>query len=134
MEWALVGFYAGLMPAILSHDLHINNHAAAGALLFELATVVAVAIIATQALASRTSMMWSLAIMIPAAAAVVAAHLPPASADNAGGDRCRRCVHRPRISGSSQIVNQPPRISAPIAKPWDESFAGGAVAAPKVAR
>jgi MFS family permease len=70
---ALVGFYAALMPSILSHDLDIKSHTAAGLLLLELATVVAVAIIATHALRSRTSMMWSLALMIPAAAAVAAA-------------------------------------------------------------
>jgi MFS family permease len=72
---ALVGFYAALMPAILLNDLHIKNHTAAGALLFELATVVAVVIVATQTLASRSSMMWSLALMIPAAVAVVAAQV-----------------------------------------------------------
>src|SRR5262249_42272120 len=72
---ALVGFYAALMPAMLSNDLHIRNHAAAGAMFFELATVVAAVIVATQALASHTSMMWSLALMIPAAAAVVAAQV-----------------------------------------------------------
>lgn len=70
---ALVGFYAALMPSILSHDLNIRSHAAAGALLFELATVVAVVIVATRTLESRTSMLWSLALIIPAAAAVVAA-------------------------------------------------------------
>ena len=63
------------MPAILSHDLHIKSHVAVGALFFELATVVAVVIVATRALASRTSMMSSLALMIPAAAAVVAAQV-----------------------------------------------------------
>ncbi len=72
---ALVGFYAALMPTILSQDLHIKSHAAAGALFFELATVVAIVIVVTQALASRTSMMSSLALMIPAAAAVVAAQV-----------------------------------------------------------
>ena len=64
---ALVGFFAALMPAVLSHDLHINNHAAAGALFIELAIVVAGAIVATQKLTSRTAMMASLAVMIPAA-------------------------------------------------------------------
>ena len=72
---ALVGFYAALMPSILSQDLNIRNHAAAGALLFELATVVAVVIVTTRALASRSSMIWSLALMIPAAAAVAAAQI-----------------------------------------------------------
>jgi MFS family permease len=70
---ALVGFYAALMPTILSHDLQIKNHAAAGALFFELAVVVAVVIVATRSLESRTSMLWSLALMIPAAGSIVAA-------------------------------------------------------------
>jgi MFS family permease len=73
--FALVGFYAALMPAILSHDLHIKNHAAAGALFFELAAVVAAVIVATQMFASRTAMMASLALMIPAAAAIVVAQV-----------------------------------------------------------
>ena len=72
---ALVGFYAALMPSILSRDLHIKSHAAAGALFFELAIVVAVVIVATRTLASRTSMMASLALMIPAAAAVPVAQM-----------------------------------------------------------
>jgi MFS family permease len=70
---ALVGFYAALMPSILSHDLRIGNHAAAGALLFELAIVVAFVIVATQAVGSRLAMLWSLGLMIPAAAGVVLA-------------------------------------------------------------
>ncbi len=72
---ALVGFYAALMPAILSHDLHIKNHPGAGALFFELATVVAIVIVATQALTSRIAMMSSLGVMILAAAAVVVAQV-----------------------------------------------------------
>ena len=72
---ALVGFYAALMPSILSQDLNIRSHAAAGALLFELATVVALVIVATRTLASRTAMIWSLALMIPAAGAVAMAQI-----------------------------------------------------------
>lgn len=72
---ALVGFYAALMPTILSHDLHIENHAAAGTLFFELAVVVAAVIAATQTFASHASMLWSLALMIPAASSIVAAQV-----------------------------------------------------------
>jgi MFS family permease len=72
---ALVGFYAALMPSVLSHDLHIQNHAMAGALFFELAVVVAAVIVGMQFLESRTSMMASLAAMIPAAAALVVAQV-----------------------------------------------------------
>jgi MFS family permease len=70
---ALVGFYSALVPGILSHDLHIDNHAAAGALFFELAVAAAVVIVATQNLASRAAMLVALALIIPAAAATVAA-------------------------------------------------------------
>jgi len=70
---ALVGFYAALMPTILSNDLQIKNHAAAGALFFELAVAVAIVIVTTKSLASHTSMLWSLALMIPAAAPIVLA-------------------------------------------------------------
>ena len=72
---ALVGFYAALMPGILSHDLQIKNHAAAGALFFELAIVVVAVILATQMVVSRKAMIWALALMIPAAAAIPAAQI-----------------------------------------------------------
>jgi MFS family permease len=53
---ALVGFYTALMPSMLSLDLHIKNHAAAGGLLFELEIVVALVIVATQAVESRLAL------------------------------------------------------------------------------
>ena len=73
---------------------------------FELATVVAVAIVATQRLASRKAMLWSLALMLPAAAAIVAAQisaslevllLTPAVVAISAGFGYR---------GSMQVVNQ----------------------------
>ena len=33
---ALVGFYAAIGPTVLAQDLHVANHAVAGALFFEL--------------------------------------------------------------------------------------------------
>lgn len=72
---ALVGFYAALMPTILLQDLHIDSHAAAGGLFFELAVAVAATIVATRFLASRTAMLLSLATMVPAVAAIVAAQI-----------------------------------------------------------
>jgi MFS family permease len=103
---ALVGFYAALMPTILSQDLHIKNHAAGGALLFELAVVVAFVIVATQALNSRIAMLWSLALMIPAAAAMVAAQASASLwvmlAATAGVGVSAGLGYR----GSLQVVNQ----------------------------
>ena len=88
---ALVGFYAALMPGILSHDLQIKSHAAAGALFFELAIVAVAVILATQAVASRKAMLWSLALMIPAAAAIPAAQISASFGS---------CWRRPRLSVS----------------------------------
>jgi MFS family permease len=72
---ALVGFYAALAPTLLASQLHITNHAIAGAVFLELAIVVAGAIMATQRLASRTAMLAALALMLPSVAILVAAQL-----------------------------------------------------------
>lgn len=70
---ALVGFFAALAPGVLVRDLHIANHAAAGALFFELAVMAAVTIGLTGRLASRHAMLAALALMPPAVVLVVAA-------------------------------------------------------------
>lgn len=70
---ALVGFYAALAPSILAHNLHVTDHAAAGALVLELGLAVAIVIWTTQALGSRRAMLGALVLMIPTVALVVAA-------------------------------------------------------------
>ncbi|WP_192243120.1 MFS transporter [Mesorhizobium silamurunense] len=72
---ALVGFYAALAPSVLAQQLHVTNHAEAGALFFELAVVTAATILATARLASRTVMLAALVLMIPTVALVVAAQV-----------------------------------------------------------
>ena len=54
---ALVGFYAALAPSVLAQQLHVTNHAEAGALFFELSVVTAATILATARLASRAVML-----------------------------------------------------------------------------
>jgi hypothetical protein len=72
---ALVGFYAALAPSLLANELHITNHAIAGAIFLELAVVVSGTILATRSLSSRTSMLLALALMLPSVALIVAAQL-----------------------------------------------------------
>ncbi|AZO67572.1 MULTISPECIES: MFS transporter [unclassified Mesorhizobium] len=72
---ALVGFYAALAPSILAQQLHVTNHALAGALFFELAIVAAVTILVTTRLSSRSTMLAALALMIPTVVLVVAAQV-----------------------------------------------------------
>ncbi|MCC8984818.1 MFS transporter [Bradyrhizobium sp. 10BB] len=103
---ALVGFYASLMPGILLHELHIEARAAAGALLFELAMIVALVIVATQALSSRTSMLWSLALMIPAAAAIVTAQISASLWVMLGATAVVAISAGLGYRGSLQVVNE----------------------------
>jgi MFS family permease len=103
---ALVGFYAALAPSLLAEQLHETSHAAAGAIFFELAVVVAASIVATKSLSSRVAMLWALALMIPSVALLVTAErfgsmatmiVATASCGIAAGLGYR---------GSLQIVNQ----------------------------
>ena len=72
---ALVGFYAALAPSVLAQQLHVTNHAEAGALFFELSVVTAATILATARLASRAVMLAALILMIPTVAMIVAAQV-----------------------------------------------------------
>ena len=72
---ALVGFYAALAPSLLANQLHVTNHAVAGAIFLELAVVVAGAIVVTRSLSSRSTMLLALALMPPSVALIVAAQL-----------------------------------------------------------
>jgi MFS family permease len=70
---ALVGFYAALIPGILAENLRQTSHAVAGLVVFELALVVALTILATRHVRSRTAMMARLALMPPGLALLVVA-------------------------------------------------------------
>jgi hypothetical protein len=72
---ALLGFYAALAPSLLADQLHVTNHATAGAIFLELSVCVAVAILVTRSLSSRSSMLLGLALMPPSVALLVAAQL-----------------------------------------------------------
>jgi MFS family permease len=103
---ALVGFYAALAPSLLAEQLHEASHAAAGAILLELAVVVATSIMATMSLSSRLAMLWSLALMLPSVAllvyAQIAASMPIMIVATAACGIAAGLGYR----GSLQVVNQ----------------------------
>jgi len=72
---ALVGFFAAIGPSVLAQDLHVTNHAVAGALFFELAIVVAATIVVTRSLSSQVAMLAGLGLMIPSVVLVVLAEV-----------------------------------------------------------
>jgi len=68
VTFALIGFYAALIPSLLTDTLKDPRPLVAGAVLFLLFAVAAVAVVATRAMASRTAMLASLALFPPAVA------------------------------------------------------------------
>ena len=72
---ALFGFFAALAPSILAQELHETSHAAAGALVFELAIVCAATVVLTHQLSSRAAMLWGLGLMVPSVMLLVTAQM-----------------------------------------------------------
>ncbi len=71
--FALVGFYAALLPTVLRQSMHLSDPAIDGAVLAELFAVAAAAMAITRRIASRTAMLIALGMIVPALALLVAA-------------------------------------------------------------
>ncbi|WFU11262.1 MFS transporter (plasmid) [Rhizobium sp. CB3090] len=61
--FALIGFYAALIPSLLSESLHQTSPAVSGAVVFQLFTVAVISVGLTGGLASRTAMLTALALL-----------------------------------------------------------------------
>jgi MFS family permease len=70
---ALAAFYAALIPSILAENLGEPNHAVAGLVVAEFAAIVAITIVLTRRLGSRTAMLSGLALLPLGLALLVAA-------------------------------------------------------------
>ncbi|WP_245500011.1 hypothetical protein [Mesorhizobium sp. M4B.F.Ca.ET.089.01.1.1] len=103
---ALVGFYAALAPSILAQQLHVTNHAEAGALFFELSMVAAATILLTVRLSSRITMQAALALMIPTVALVVAAQVYASMAIMIAATGLCGVAAALGYRGGLQVVNQ----------------------------
>jgi hypothetical protein len=103
---ALVGFFAAIGPTMLAQDLHVTNHAVAGALFFELAVIVAATILATQSLPSRVAMLIGLALMIPSVVLVVSAQVLASRWLLIAATACCGVAAGLGYRGSLQVVNQ----------------------------
>ncbi|MBV9262505.1 MAG: MFS transporter [Pseudolabrys sp.] len=113
---ALIGFYAALAPSILAENLHQKSHLLAGALVFEIGVAVALSIVLTRRLKSRAAMLWSLGLMIPSVAMVVAAQAFGSMALILLGTALCGITSGLGYRGSLQVVNQiaPPARRAEV--------------------
>jgi MFS family permease len=73
--FALVGFYAALIPTVVAHALHDSQPIVGGAIVFELAFLAAVSAVAARALPSRTAMLSTLVLLLPSVALLLFAQI-----------------------------------------------------------
>jgi hypothetical protein len=75
VTFALIGFYAALIPSLLSESLQQRSPLVAGAVVFELFVVAAAVAAATGKLQARSAMLSGLALLPPSLMLLVAAQL-----------------------------------------------------------
>lgn len=85
--FALLGYYAALMPSLMSEDLTVGNAAVAGAVVAELFLVAAASVVATRDLPSRTAMLSGLFLLLPSLACLLLARIETRPSRRAS--RCR---------------------------------------------
>jgi MFS family permease len=73
--FALIGFYAALIPNLLADSLHQKSPATSGGVVFGLFAVAATCVILTGGLASRTAMLGGLVMLLPSVWLLVAAQV-----------------------------------------------------------
>jgi MFS family permease len=104
--FSLIGFYAALVPSLLSQRLHVENIALAGGVVSELFVISTVAMIVTRNLASNRAMLAGLTLLIPSLILLVMADifasLPILIADTALIGIAAGLGYR----GSLQVINQ----------------------------
>jgi MFS family permease len=106
VTFSLIGFYAALVPSLLSQRLHVENTALAGAVVSELFLVSTAAMIVTRNLTSNRAMLAGLVLLVPSLLLLVAADaiasLPVLVAATAVVGIAAGLGYR----GSLQVINQ----------------------------
>jgi MFS family permease len=103
---ALVGFFAALAPTILAQELNETSHAAAGALVFELAIICTATVLLTRGLPSRAAMLWGLGMMVPSVALLVASQILASTAVMIGATALCGVSAALGYRGSMEVINK----------------------------
>jgi MFS family permease len=104
--FALIGFYAALIPSLLGESLHQSAPAVAGAIVCELFGIAAVTILVSGRLESRATMLSALVVLLPSVWLLVAAEavhsMPLLLGAAALGGVCGGLGYR----GSLEVINR----------------------------
>lgn len=128
--FALVGFYAGLIPTVLAHDLHRSGPAVAGTVVSELALSAAVAAYVGRGISARSAMLSALLVLLPCVALLLAAQAAHSMPMLLGASVLGGICWGIGIRGSLHIVNEiaPPERRAEVASTYYiAGFAGNSI-------
>jgi MFS family permease len=104
--FALVGFYAALIPSIMAEALHQTSRSLSGAIVCELFLVATVAMVVTRRLASRTAMLSGLVLLLPSLGLLVLAQGLSSLAILLSGTAVSGVASALGYRGGLQIVNE----------------------------
>ncbi|PST22703.1 MFS transporter [Rhizobium sp. JAB6] len=104
--FAVIGFYAALLPTILAESLHQTNIAVGGAVVFELFLIAALMTIATRHFESRIAMLSGLVLLLPSVALLVMAQTLGSILILLAGTALSGCAAALGYRGSLQVVNK----------------------------
>lgn len=103
--FALVGFYAALIPTILAQALREPQAIGGGAIVFELAFLAGIAAIAARDIPSRTAMLITLALLLPSVAGLLLAQTAHSMLSLVLATACGALCWALGYRGSLQVVN-----------------------------
>jgi MFS family permease len=105
-NFAVGGYYSGLMPQLVKEDLGISSLLVAGAIVAELYGLGALAVMATRRLASRSAMLWGLVLLLPGIAGMLLAKEMASIAVLAGSSAIGGIGFGLCYRGTLQVVNR----------------------------
>jgi hypothetical protein len=106
VTFALGGLYFALIPGIVIRDLHVDNVAVGGLIVFELGIVAAVCIVLGRRIPPSTAMTSGLLVLLPAVALVVAAQGARSMLLLLLATACAGVTMALGYRGSLEVVNQ----------------------------
>lgn len=104
--FALVGFYAALIPTMLAQDMHEHSVLVEGAVVSELFAVTAATIVATRSLPSRAAMLAALWALLPSVALLLLAQSMQSMSVLLVAGACGGAATGLGYRGSLQVVNE----------------------------
>ncbi|MFZ2004278.1 MAG: MFS transporter [Stellaceae bacterium] len=106
VTFALVGFYAALVPSLLRDSLRLPSPAVSGGIICGLFLVATIVAAVSRGVAARTAMLWGLAMLLPSVALLVGVQVANSMPLLLAATACAGIAGALGYRGSLQVVNE----------------------------